>query len=73
MLILFLDTHKSFVSDITIILILDNSYDYLLKLLQINVCVCVNAFQVVFIKVLYVFKGRSQTLIIILYSAVRHN
>lgn len=30
------------VSDITIILISNNLYEYLLKLLQINVCLCVS-------------------------------
>lgn len=41
MLILFLNALKNFVSDIMIILTSNNSYGYLLKLLQISVCVCV--------------------------------
>lgn len=42
MLILFLNALQKKVSDITIILTSNNSYDYLLKLLQISLCLCVS-------------------------------
>lgn len=42
MLVLFLNSREDIVSNITIVLTSNNSYNYLLKLLQNNVCVCVS-------------------------------
>lgn len=42
MLVLFLNSRENIVSNITIVLTSNNSYNYLLKLLQNNACVCVS-------------------------------
>lgn len=42
MLILFLNSRENIVSNITIVLTSNDSYNYLLKLLQNDACVCVS-------------------------------